>query len=57
MSLRTLALIGICGLCGPLLSASTRGATPAAADVVASAGYSVRAESAGRGPSRWGAPS
>ena len=29
MSLGTLALIGICGLCGPLLSAGARGAIPA----------------------------
>jgi len=29
MSLGVLALIGICGLCGPLLSASARGAIPA----------------------------
>jgi Kef-type K+ transport system membrane component KefB len=29
MSLGTLALIGLCGLCGPLLSASTRGMIPA----------------------------
>jgi Kef-type K+ transport system membrane component KefB len=28
MSFGTLALIGLCGLCGPLLSAPTRGAVP-----------------------------